>query len=81
MLHIRGRGFGNLADAVLVDIAGMPCNVLTATDYVIVCSTSPWESSVSSYSSFQGGAGVNLTKYTGAITSHKVHRCDVLSKC
>lgn len=65
VLHIRGRGFGNMVHAVHVDIAGVPCKVLTTSDSDITCHTTPWQSSVNNYTLFQGGSGVNLTQYTG----------------
>lgn len=65
VLHVRGRGFGSTADSVSVDIAGMPCHVLSATDSVVTCLTSQWEPSVSNHTAFVGGAGVNITQYTG----------------
>jgi hypothetical protein len=67
VLQVRGKGFGNAADAVRVDVAGIPCHVLSATDAVITCLTSPWDPSVRNYTSFPGGAGVNLTTYTGVL--------------
>lgn len=70
MLHVRGRGFGNTADAVSVDVAGMPCHVLSTTDSVVTCLTSAWEPSVSNRTSFLGGSGVNLTQYTGMNFQH-----------
>ena len=72
VLHIRGRGFGNMADAVRVDISGMPCQVLSTVDSVITCLTSPWEPSVSNRTTFSGGAGIHLTQFTGSLSA----QCD-----
>ena len=47
VLRVRGRGFGSVAAAVSVDIAGMPCHVLAAQDTLLTCVTAPWDASLS----------------------------------
>lgn len=65
VLHVQGHGFGNIAESVRVDIAGMPCQVLSATDSAVTCLTSAWDSAVSNNTVFPGGAGIALTQFTG----------------
>lgn len=67
VLHIRGHGFGSMEGAVSVDIAGIPCRVLSAADSIITCLTSPWQPSVNNHTAFSGGAGVSLTQFTGPL--------------
>jgi IPT/TIG domain len=69
VLQLRGRGFGNVAGMVDVDVAGMPCRVLAAQDTLLTCVTSPWNEELPASSEtdpdvwFPGGAGVLWTEY------------------
>jgi hypothetical protein len=58
VLQVRGRGFGNVAGMVDVDVAGMPCRILAAQDTLLTCVTSPWDAAAAAKATHVGGAGV-----------------------